>query len=129
MSKAEIQKKCDDLGIKYQENDTVEQLELMIAGKESASLIKTLEDDLTKHKKALDTTLQANAELQERLEELEDRPTGKEVSFKSGKRKGRFVAKRFTLKGHEYTAEEAAKDPKLLEQLIRIKSGVIQLEN
>lgn len=53
MTKKEaLQKKCNDLEIKFQENDTIEQLELMITGKESAPTIEALQKEVAKLKEA-----------------------------------------------------------------------------
>lgn len=45
MTKADLQARATELGIKFQENDTTVNLELMIAGKESVDTIKALEEE------------------------------------------------------------------------------------
>lgn len=130
MSKADIQKKCDDLGIKYQENDTVEQLELMIKGVELEKQIEELEAsllaDLEAEKKRNAELLEVNQELQQALEEAGKSAPSADVTFKVGSKKFRFVGKSFSLKGQTYTAKEAAQNKAVLEKLVQMKSGIIE---
>lgn len=53
-NKAELQQQCDDLGIKYQDNDTNEQLELMIKGKNLQNVVDDLSFKLTEQQETID---------------------------------------------------------------------------
>lgn len=86
MSKESLQKRCTDLEIKFQENDTVAQLELMIAGKQSVEQISKLEEDNAKLTEANEKLTVAYSELAEANKELAEAHTTKRMirSFKVG---------------------------------------------
>lgn len=136
MSKAELQAKCDSLGIKYQDNDTVEQLELMIAGEVSKAAIKQLEEDKAKLAKANTSLEEANKKLlehnkkvQEQLEEVRNAPVKEVVN-----RYPTVKVKKITyevlhgldIDGKVMKPAELAKDVALCERLIEKGSGALR---
>lgn len=127
MNKADTQKKCDELGIKYQDNDTKEQLDLMIEGVESRETIEHLKaekETLEAEKSAL---AEANEGLQAQLEQKDqEADNAGKVLAKVGN-KTYEVLGGVNLEGTLYPKEELAKNDKVLKQLVKMESGILKL--
>lgn len=152
MKKEDLHARCNELGIKYQENDTNEQLALMIAGKEAAAKLKTkdaeIQDLKTSHEEALkvkdDRIAELETEAKEAATEIEnmqkvvdDSVKVKELALAGSKTANLPTVKH---KGKEYqiqypklrigttvvTAQEVADDSKLIASLLKEGSGMLK---
>jgi len=127
MNKESLIDRCNELGIKYQENDTKLQLELMISGFESIEKIKTLEAE--------------NAELLEIIKEMQSAVNESEEKSKQAlsltdkiilptieyKKKFYLVAyPKFRFNGKMYEAADLVDDMSVVEELIKLNSGVLK---
>lgn len=132
--KQDLQATCDSLGIKYQDNDTVEQLELMIAGKQSADKVAGYEEAIGAKDariEELEAQLEAQegaiAELSAKLDEsVLSQRTGGAVTVKVD---GKLVLLNFKTifhKGKKYTAEQVKDKPEIVKDLLAIKSSLVQ---
>lgn len=128
MKKEDLQKKCDELGLKYQDNDTVEQLQHMIKGQEAIDKVAKLETEL---QEARDLNAELNASISSSETEAK---TGAPTVKHDGKvysmpieKMGLTVLSQKTLgvSGSQITREMVKKDKKLLAKLIETKSGFL----
>lgn len=125
MNKKELQSRAEELGIKYQENDTNENLALMIAGKESAEKLDEKDKALAEKSAEVKVLESENTKLQGLLEE-------KELAAKAG---GAVVVKHksdmYKIIGNvkhnkvEYTPETLAKDNNAVAELVKKGSGIL----
>lgn len=136
MSKADLQAQCDKLGIKYQENDTIEQLEMMIAGFESQATIQQLEADKAKLAKANTALEDANKKLlehnknvQQQLEVVRNAPAKEVVNRYPTVKVDKItyeVIHALDVEGKILKPAELAKDVALCKRLIEKGSGAFR---
>ena len=128
MTKAELQAKCSSLDISFDENDTVERLALLIKGAESDEKIKALEDNNTDLQASVDTLTEFNNELQKELENSEKKLSAGPsvlpvVTYKS--KKYQIAYPNIVVDRKKYSAEEVEANSDLIEQLFKMKSGML----
>ena len=126
MNRKDLLSKCAGLNISTSDDDTIERLELLIKGAESQEVI----DKNIELQESVDTLTAMNDELQASLEVSEQRKSvGPNVlpivSHKSKNYQLAYPSIRYN--GKIYSAEQVAADKDIIEELIKIKSGMLTL--